>query len=218
MGDSISARVDSSVNTVKTDMLQLDMGATETDSVPRPTETASPSERRSSNCARVPPVRYGIDEYANHAANLVGADIDEPQNIKEAQNSIQAKYTCTGEIEQFKGRLVTRGFAQEYGIDYNETFSPVVRFPSIRTLIAHGLNRNMKIHQMDVVTAFLNGSLEEEIYMTQPEGFVQPGNENLVCRLRKSLYGLKQSPRCWNKILHDYLVSLFFTQSKAVYI
>ena len=71
------------------------------------------------------------------------------------------------------------------------------------------------IHQMDVVTAFLNGYLEEEVYMQQPEGFIKPGEEHLVCKLKKSLYGLKQSPRCWNKVFHEYLISLGFIQSQA---
>ena len=73
----------------------------------------------------------------------------------------------------------------------------------------------MIIHQMGVVTTFLNGKLEEEIYMRQPEGYVKPGSENLVCRLNKSLYGLKQSPRCWNSVLNSYLLELSFKQSDA---
>ena len=78
-------------------------------------------------------------------------------------------------MEWFKGRLVAEGYAQKYGIDYEETFSPVVRFSSIRALLAFVVENDMLIHQMDVVTAFLNGSLEEEIYMEQPAGYVQPG-------------------------------------------
>ena len=76
----------------------------------------------------------------------------------------KAKYKDDGTVERFKGRLVAKGYAQKYGIDYNETFSPVISFTSIRTLLAYGLNRNMNIHQTDVVTAFQNGSLDEEIY------------------------------------------------------
>ena len=118
-------------------------------------------------------------------------------------------------MEWFKGRLVAKGYAQKYGIDYEETFSPVVQFSSIRALLAFVVENDMLIHQMDVVTAFLNGSLEEEIYMEQPEGYVQPGKRHLVCKLKKSLYGLKQSPRCWNTAFRQYMESIGFKQSTA---
>ena len=103
----------------------------------------------------------------------------------------KVRHDETGKVERFKGRLVAKGFLQIYGIDYDGTFSPVVRFSSIRTLLAFGVSRQMLIHQMDVVTAFLNGTLDEEIYMQQPEGYVEPGKEGLVCRLKKSLHDLK---------------------------
>ncbi len=98
-----------------------------------------------------------------------------------------------------KGRLVAQGYSQKYGVDYDEVFSPVARFSSIRTLLAFAVKRGMMVHQMDVVTAFLNGDLKEDIYMQQPPGYVSPGKESKVCKLKKSLYGLKQSPRCWNE-------------------
>ena len=106
------------------------------------------------------------------------------------------KHQINGRVERFKGRLVAKGYAQKYGIDYDETFSPVVRFSSIRALLAFAVQNGMLIHQMDVETAFLNGNLDEEIYMDQPEGYGIPGKEHLVCKLKKSLYGLKQSSRC----------------------
>ncbi len=127
----------------------------------------------------------------------------------------RVKYFQDGKVDRFKGRLVVKGYSQKYGIDYDEMFSPVVQFSSIRVLLAFAAQHNMEIHQMDVVTAFLNGNLEEEIYMQQPEGYVVPGKENLICQLKKSLYGLKQSPRCWNKAFSDYLVSISFKQSEA---
>ena len=127
----------------------------------------------------------------------------------------KVKHTSDGRVERFKGRLVAKGYSQKYGVDYEETFSPVVRFSSIRALLAVAVEKKMHIHQMDVETAFLNGRLEEEIYMEQPEGYVEPGKENLVCRLKKSLYGLKQSPRCWNKAFKEYLFSVGFSQSDA---
>ena len=84
-------------------------------------------------------------------------------------------------VERFKGRLVAKGFTQTYGIDYDETFSPVVRFSSIRALLAFAVQNNMLIHQMDVVTVFLSGKLDEEIYMHQPDGYVVQGKQHLVC-------------------------------------
>ena len=88
-------------------------------------------------------------------------------------------------MKSFKGRLVAQGYSQKYGIDYDEVFSPVARFSSVRTLLAFAVERKMLIHQMDVVTAFLNGDLKEEIYMRQPPGYVIPGKEKQVCRLKK---------------------------------
>ena len=127
----------------------------------------------------------------------------------------KVKYGSDGKVERFKGRLVAKGYAQQYGIDYEETFSPVVRFSSIRLLLAYAVQNDMLVHQMDVVTAFLNGKLEEEIYMEQPDGYIQPGKENLVCKLQKSLYGLKQSPRCWNTAFREFMTLLQFKQSTA---
>lgn len=125
------------------------------------------------------------------------------------------KYTSDGEVERFKGRLVAKGYSQKHGLDYDETFSPVVRSPSIRALLAYAVQNKMVIHQMDAITAFLNGELEEEIYMRQPEGYVVPGKEHMVCKLKKSLYGLKQAPRCWNKALHDHMEQIGFKRSTS---
>ena len=100
---------------------------------------------------------------------------------------------------RYKARLVAKGYAQKDGIDYNEVFSPVVKHSSIRILLALVAQFNMELVQMDVKTTFLHGDLEEEIYITQPNGFKVTGKENWVCKLNKSLYGLKQSPRQWYK-------------------
>ena len=103
-----------------------------------------------------------------------------------------------GTIEKYKARLVVKGYKQKEGLYYFDTYSPVTRITSIRMLIALAAVHDLKIHQMDVKTAFLNGELEEDIYMEQPEGFIVPGKEKKVCRLVKSLYGLKQAPKQWH--------------------
>ena len=105
------------------------------------------------------------------------------------------KVGADGKVEHFKARLVAQGFTQKYGDDYDETFCPVVRLESLRTMLALAVQHDLELHQVDVTTAFLNGTLEEEVFMKQPEGFIVPGSEKLVCRLKKSIYGLKQSPR-----------------------
>ncbi|XP_057249385.1 uncharacterized protein LOC130590830, partial [Beta vulgaris subsp. vulgaris] len=112
-----------------------------------------------------------------------------------------------GTIERFKARLVIRGFTQRKGLDYFDTYSPVTKIATIRTLLALAAIHDLVIHQMDVKTAFLNGDLEEEIYMSQPEGFVVLGQEDKVCKLRKSLYGLKQAPKQWYEKFDSTVVS-----------
>ena len=118
-------------------------------------------------------------------------------------------------IKPFSGKLTEWTPFWEPGIDYDETFFPVVKFQSIRILLALAVQNDMLLHQMDVVTAFLNGTLEEEIYMQQPDGYIQQGKEHLVCKLKKFLYGLKQSPRCWNKVFTEFMESIGFQQSSA---
>jgi len=117
---------------------------------------------------------------------------------------------------KYKARLVAKGFSQKEGIDYKETYAPVIKYKSLRTLLAVANERDMEIHQMDVTTAFLNGDLEEEIFMQPPEGQedCKPG---MVWRLERSLYGLKQSPRCWNATIHNFLVDQGFTRSITDY-
>ena len=122
-----------------------------------------------------------------------------------------------GNIVRFKARLVARGFSQVYGIDYLDTFAPVAKLAALRILFAIAALEDLEIHQMDVVTAFLLGGLEEEIYMEQPEGFEKTGRkgERLVCKVRKGLYGLKQSARNWYLRLKRYLESIGFVRCNA---
>ena len=113
-------------------------------------------------------------------------------------------------FERYKARLVAKGFMQQEGIDYNEVFAPVIKHTTLRTLLPMAAAEDMELHQLDIKTAFLNGDLEESIYMEQPEGYAEKG-PNMVCHLRKTLYGLKQAPRAWNTRLKQELERMGFT-------
>ncbi|KAL8097015.1 hypothetical protein AgCh_030193 [Apium graveolens] len=121
------------------------------------------------------------------------------------------KTKADGSVERYKARLVARGYSQEYGLDYEETFAPVATMTTVRTLIAVSFIRKWKIFQMDVKNAFLYGDLHEEVYMTPPPGL--PHQPGYVCRLRKSIYGLRQSSRCWFEKFSTVLYSLGFRPS-----
>ena len=131
------------------------------------------------------------------------------------------KMKTDGTIDKYKARLVIKGYKQREGLDYFDTYSPVTRITSIRMVLAIAAIRNLEVHQMDVKTAFLNGNLEEEIYMEQPEGFIAKRQEKKVCKLVKSLYGLKQAPKQWHqKFDHVILDSGFKINEcdKCVYV
>lgn len=126
----------------------------------------------------------------------------------------KVKRDPNGNLERFKARLVVKGFKQRPGIDYGEVFAPVSKHTTFRTLMGFVALRDLELHHLDIKTAFLNGVLEEELWMEQPEGYKQ-GDGKLACRLLKSLYGLKQSPRCWHTRLKSELESYGFVQSVA---
>ena len=163
------------------------------------------------------------DEWMNAMENEINSlkkhDVWKLVELPEGRKTVGCKWIYKlkhdedGNIERYKARLVAQGFSQKEGIDYDETFSPVVRFESIRTVLALAAQFGLSLHQMDVKTAFLNGELKEEIYMKQPPGYAQKGKEALVCLLHKSLYGLKQSARCWNEELDTQLKKMKFRQS-----
>ncbi|GJR62684.1 retrotransposon protein, putative, ty1-copia subclass [Tanacetum coccineum] len=123
------------------------------------------------------------------------------------------KIDMNGAVYVFKARLVAKGFTQTYGVDYEETFSPVADIRAIRILIAIAAYYDYEIWQMDVKTAFLNGHLSEEVYMEQPEGFVNPKYPNHVCKLKRCIYGLKQASRQWNKRFDNEIKKFRFTQN-----
>ena len=109
-----------------------------------------------------------------------------------------------------KARLVAQGYTQVEGIDFDETFAPIARLEAIRILLAYANHHNIILYQMDVKSAFLNGKLEEEVYVAQPPGFEDPKNPDKVFRLKKALYGLKQAPRAWYDTLKEFLMKKGF--------
>ena len=127
----------------------------------------------------------------------------------------KTKINPDGTFSKFKSRLVAQGFSQRQGIDYNEVFAPVVKHESLRTFFAIANQYDLEVHQMDVNSAYLNGDIDAEVYMKQPEGYVDPNHPNKVCKLRKGLYGLKQGARCWNKKIDKFLKSEGFVASDA---
>ncbi|XP_062544965.1 uncharacterized protein LOC134211764 isoform X1 [Armigeres subalbatus] len=126
----------------------------------------------------------------------------------------KTKYDANGNVDRHKARLVVKGFSQRKGVDYDETYSPMVRHSSLRYLFALSAKHGFYIDQMDATTAFLQGELTEEIYMEQPSCFERSTKRNLVCRLNKALYGLKQSSRVWNAKLNAALQSFGLIRSK----
>ncbi|GJR27868.1 retrovirus-related pol polyprotein from transposon TNT 1-94 [Tanacetum coccineum] len=147
----------------------------------------------------------------------------EPKNIKEAmadhrKNIISLKWLwknkCDAEniVVRNKTRLVAKGYRQEEGIDFEESFAPVARLEAVQMFIAYAAHKNITIFQMDVKMTFLNSPLKEEVYVSQPEGFINPEFPDHVYRLKKALYGLKQAPRAWYNKLSSFLIEHGFTK------
>jgi hypothetical protein len=122
------------------------------------------------------------------------------------------KRNAEGEVIKHKARLVAKGYVQKQGIDLEEVFAPVARLDTVRLILALAANRGWQVHHLDVKTAFLNGDLVEEVYVSQPEGFEVKGKKKHVLKLSKALYGLRQAPRAWNIKLDKSLKNLRFTK------
>ncbi|KAM1074315.1 hypothetical protein ACFX2B_019087 [Malus domestica] len=148
--------------------------------------------------------------------NQVWTLVDPPEGIVPVGNKwvFKRKIGIDGNVETYKARLVAKGYRQREGIDYEETFSPVAMIKSIRILLVIAAYHDYEIWQMDVKTAFLNGYLEEELYMTQPEGFVSKSEKPKVCKLQRSIYGLKQASRSWNIRFDTEIKTFGFAQNE----
>lgn len=153
-------------------------------------------------------------EYNSLIENGVWMLVERPlnKNIIKTKWVFKVKQDTSGNFDKYKARLVARGFTQRPGVDYNQTFSPVVRHSTMRILFSIANDLDMDIDHIDVTTAFLNGKLNEEIYMEQPQGFK---HNNKVCLLQKSIYGLKQASRVWNETVHNLLTKHGYRQTKC---
>jgi hypothetical protein len=157
------------------------------------------------------------EEMSSFEINDVYDLIEQPKDKKAIGSKwvYKRKFNSDGLIERYKARLVVQGFSQRWGQDYDETFCPVVRFKSFRSIMAIAAQNQLIVHKMDVTSAFLNGDLNENVYMKQLSGFEVTGKEHLVCKLKKSVYGLKQAPRCWNMKLDQKLKQMGFKSSES---
>lgn len=125
------------------------------------------------------------------------------------------KFKSDGTLDRLKARWVLRGFTQRPGIDFDETFSPVVKPATVRTVLSLAVSQNWAIRQLDVKNAFLHGTLQETVYCSQPLGFTDPAHPKSVCRLNRSLYGLKQAPRAWYNHFATFMQSIGFVEAKS---
>jgi hypothetical protein len=125
------------------------------------------------------------------------------------------KLTSDGSLDRYKSRWILRGFTQRPRVDYDETFSPIVKFAIVRIVLSLTLSRDWAIHQLDVKNAFLHGTLTEIVYCSQPTGFVDEALPDLVCRLNRSLYSLKHVTWAWYSRFASYLASIGFVEAKS---
>jgi hypothetical protein len=158
-----------------------------------------------------------LEEYDSIMRNDVWEVVPRPEgkSVVTSRWLYKTKYAIDGSIEKHKARFVARGFSQVEGVDYDETFALVARYTSIRSIISIAAKMGWRIHQMDVKTAFLNGFIEEEVYIEQPQGFEVSEREFHVYFLRKALYGMKQAPRAWYSCIDTYFLQMGFEKTDA---
>ncbi|GJX58131.1 ribonuclease H-like domain-containing protein [Tanacetum coccineum] len=160
----------------------------------------SPIPKNPSDALKDPQWRNAMyDEYNALVKNGTWLLVPRPTGVNMVRSMwlFKHKFHADGTLSRYKARLVANGSSQQLGVDFDETFSPVVKPATIRTVLSLAVSRKWPIHQLDVKNAFLNGDLSETVYMHQPPGFVDARFPNHVCRLQRSLYGLKQAPRAW---------------------
>jgi hypothetical protein len=152
------------------------------------------------------------EEYSSLMKNQTWELVELPKDRKAIASRwhFRHKFNANGTLERHKARWVAKGFSQQEGVDFFETWAPVAKWPTVRLFLSVAAMLDMEIEQMDVNTAFLNPEIDETIYVKQPEGYIKEGDEHLVCKLKKTLYGLKQSPREWYKLLDAFLKQLGF--------
>lgn len=134
-------------------------------------------------------------------------------NIVGCKWLFRIKRNPDGTISRYKARLVAKGFTQTHGVDFHETFAPVIKPQTIKIILTLALSQSWRLHQLDVNNAFLQGHLTEAVYMKQPPGFVDSQHPNHVCHLKKAIYGLRQAPRAWHDALKNYVNSYGFKMS-----
>lgn len=180
---------------------------------------SSNSEPRSFKTAAKDPLWMAamVDEINALHTNQTWTLVPRPSstNVVGSKWVFRVKYHSDGTVERYKARLVAQGFTQIPGLDYSHTFSPVVKASTVRIVLSLAVLNNWHLHQLDVKNAFLNGNLDEQVFMEQPPGFVSSHYPNHVCKLSKALYGLKQAPRAWFQRLSTFLLTYGFTCSRA---
>ena len=137
------------------------------------------------------------------------------QNLIGCKWVFQTKRKADGNVEQHKDRLVAKGFHKQPGVDYDETYSPVVKPTTIHTVLSIAISSGWPLRQIDIQNAFLHGTLTKQVFMTQPPGYHHPSYPHHVCKLQKALYGLKQAPRAWFSRLSTRLIALGFHGSRS---
>lgn len=156
-------------------------------------------------------------EYQSIIKNKTWDLVDRPKsgNIIGSKWVFSIKRRADGTVERYKARLVAQGCSQRYQVDYHETFAPVVRHSTIRIVLALAVQHELLIHHIDIVAAYLNGDLEDDVYMEQPPMFKDPNNERKVCKLKKALYGLRQAGREWNRKVTEIILSMNFQRCQT---